>query len=68
MFKKILPMLFVVLFQNIKCSENVIEFTNINDIPWTLSRDCSEIDNDSFCVSVISFIEEGSEKPIEEVE
>lgn len=35
-----------------------VEFiAHFDDIPWVESYPASEIDNDSFCVSVISFVD-----------
>ena len=54
MFKKISLMTFVIFSQIIITSEQEIPIINLEDIPWTISRDSSEINNDSFRASVIS--------------
>lgn len=34
-----------------------INIITIEEIPWVESREASEVNNDSFCVSVISYID-----------
>lgn len=54
MFKKIILMTFVILSQTIITSENEFKLLSMDDLPWAESTGTSEIDNDSFCIDVIS--------------
>lgn len=58
MYKKIL--LGIIFTSQLFTAEQQKEFNliTLDKIPWAESRESSEVNNDSFCISVISFIAE----------